>query len=729
MALKLQSLAYSTRIVRWVSRSASISSTSCPRRVEDLTESIATSNDSSEFHQNINFLRNKLMPDNLIRVLDRTSDLDSAVKTFKWASRQKSFRHSSHTYFGIIWKLGMAGNVQKMGALCQSMLKDWCPDAEEALLALIHTFVKHHRINEAMEVFRNLKNSGVYKPPVEVFNVLLGALVEESGDFQNALFVYKELVKTGILPTVHTLNYLLEALFMNNQVELALNQFRRMGNKGCCPNSKTFEILVKGLVAKNRVDEAISVMGEIFEQKYQLDMSFYSFSIPLLCNENKVEMGVRLFEMMKASDVKPDSLIYGDLVRCLCRNLHLDSAICLINGMIESDISPSDDDFVDLVNCFCELGKVSEAIMFLEDKQVLETAPYNALLEGCCNAGNILDAYFLLDSMFERNIADCHSWSILVRCLCEKENIGKAFELLGKMLKLRVHLDVETYSSLILGYCRVGKYEDAFGLFRRTRAKCWLLDSTSYSELLAGLCDIKNSEAAVEVFYHMALNRCSLHPWSYCKLIKCLCDECQVNKAINMWQLASCCGTSCCIDAHTTIMRELSKSGKAKDLLVVLSQMLVEGCNLDAETYCILIHTMSKQNQVKECVLFFNMMINEGIVPDPGKLFDQLSFIANHSQLCMISSAIDKLLSKSDILNSAMFGLLITGLWKEGKKHEARRLLDLMLEKGWLPDATTHKLLIGSDARETRSQDILSIDNSAAQDTVSNILAEGLGET
>ncbi|MED6208448.1 hypothetical protein PIB30_045175 [Stylosanthes scabra] len=176
-------------------------------------------------------------------------------------------------------------------------------------------------------------------------------------------------------------------------------------------------------------------------------------------------------------------------------------------------------------------------------------------------------------------------------------------------------------------------------------------------------------------------------------------------------------------------MHELSKSGKAKDLLVVLSRMLVEGCELDVEAYCILIHAMTKQNRVKECVLFFNMMINEGIVPDPDKLFDQLSFIANHCQLCMISSAIGKLLSEYDILNSATFGLLITGLWKEGKKHEARRLLDLMLEKGWLPDATTHKLLIGSDARETRSQDRLSIDNSATQDTVSNILAEGLGET
>ena len=728
MALKLQSLAYSSRIRRWVSLSASVSSISCASRVEDVSESITKPNDSSEFHQSINSLRNKLVPENLTRVLDRTSDLGLAVKIFKWASMQKSFRHSSNTYFQIILKMGMAGNVMEMGAFCQSMLKDRCPGAEEALVALIHIFVKHCRINEAMTVFMNM-NLGAYKPPAEVFDVLLGALVEESGDFRNTLFVYKEMVKAGILPTVHTLNYLLEALFMNNQVELALNQFRKMSNKGCNPNSKTFEILVKGLIVKNRVDQAISVIGKIIELKHQLDMSFYTCSIRLLCRENKVDMGVRLFKMMKASDIMPDSFIYGVLVGCLCKNLQLDSAICLINEMIESDIPPTDNVFADLVNCFCELGKITEAIIFLEDKQVLETAPYNALLEGCCSAGKILEANFLLEAMSERKIADCHSWNILIRWLCENEEIRKAIELLGRMIKLTVHLDHETYSALVVGNCRLGKYEDAMELFRQIRARCWLLDFTSYSELVAGLCDIKNSQEAVEVFYYMSLKRCSLHPLSFYKLIKCVCDKGQVNKAIKLRQLAYCCGTSCCIATHNTIMHELSKSGKAKDLLVVLSRMFTEGCTPDVETYCILIHSMSKQNQVKKCLLFFNMMINEGLIPDPDRLFDQLSFIANHSQLCMISSTISKLLSEYDILNSAMYGLLITGLWKEGKKHEARRLLDLMLEKGWLPDATTHKLLIGSDAREGWDQDTLLFDNSTTQDSVSNILAEGLGET
>lgn len=728
MALKFPSLSYSSRIRKWVYQTAFISSSSCATHVvENISENIGKPNDSSEFNQNINLLRNKLAPHNLIKVLDHTSDLNSAVKIFKWASLQKSFRHSSNTYFQIILKLGMAGNVLEMEAFCKNLLKERCPGAEEALVALIHTFVQHCRINEAMTVFMNI-NLGAYKPPVEVFNVLLGALVEESGDFQKALFVYKEMVKAGILPTVDTLNYLLEALFMTNQVELALNQFRRMNNKGCSPNSRTFEILVKGFIVKNRVDEAISVMGKMCELGYQPDLSFYTCCIPLFCRENKVEVGVKLFKMMKASNVTPDSSIYGVLIGCLCKNLQLDSAICLINEMIESGIPPADNVFVDLVDCFCELGKINDAIMFLEDNQVLETASYNALLEGCCNAGKILEANILLETMSETNIADCHSWNILVRWLCENEEIRKAYELIGRMMKFSVNPDHVTYSALVVGNRRLFKYEDAMELFRQIRERCWLLDFTSYSELVGGLCDIQNCQDAIEVFCYMSLKRCSLHSFSFFKLIKCVCDLGQVSTAIRLWQLAYYCGTSCCIATHITIMRELSKSGKAKYMLVILSRMFIEGCNLDVETYCILIHSMIKQKQVNECVLFFNMMVNEGLIPDPDRLFDQLSFIAKHSQLCMISSAIDKLLLECEILNSAIYGLLITGMWKEGKKHEARRLLDLMLEKGLLPDAATHKLLIGSDVGEGKSQEILLFDHSSTQDAVSNILTEGLGE-
>ncbi|XP_068493360.1 pentatricopeptide repeat-containing protein At3g53700, chloroplastic-like isoform X3 [Phaseolus vulgaris] len=621
----------------------------------------------------------------------------------------------------------MAGHVVEMRNFCENMAKDRCPGTEEALVALIHTFVGHCRIEEAITVLESM-NLGGCRLPIEVFNVLLGTLVGGKGrDFQKALFVYKEMVKACVLPTVDTLNYLMEALCATNQIDLVLDQFRRMNNKGCNPNSKTFEILVKGLIESGRVDEAAIILEQMFEVKCQPDLSFHTCTIPLFCRENKIEEAVKLFKMMKDSDFVADPFIYEVLVRCFCSNLQLDSAVGLINEMIESGMPPKHYVLVNIVNCFCELGKINEAIVFLENRQVLETAPFNTLLEGCCNAGEILAANVLLETMSERHIADCQSWNILIGWFCENEDIKKAYTLLGRMIKSFVILDRATYSALVVGNCRLGKYEEAMKLFHQICTRCWDLDFASYSELVGGLCDIKHSEDALEVFRYMSMKRCSLHSLAFYKLIKCVCDSGRVKEAIRLWQLAYFCAISCCIATHTAVMRELLRSRRAEDMLAFLSQMLMVGSNLDLEAYCILIQSMSKQNKIKECVLFFNKMVNEGLIPDADQLFDQLSFMANHSQLSMISGAIDRI-SGGNILNSAMYGLLITGLLKEGREQEARRLLDSMLEKGWVPDATTHNLLIGSDVREGMSQAVL-FDDSASLDSVSNILAEGLRET
>lgn len=721
MAIKLPSSAYPTRFLRWV-----YFSSSCIADISETPE-IVKLKDSSEFDQNLNFLRNKLAPDNLIRVLDRTNDLNSAVRIFKWASRQKSFHHTSNTYYRIILKLGMAGKIVEMRDFCENMAKDRCPGTEEALVTLVHTFVEHCRIEEAITVLVNM-NLGGYRLPIEAFNALLGALVGGKGrEFQKALFVYKEMVKACVLPTVDTLNCLMEALSATNQIDLALDQFRRMKNKGCNPNSKTFEILVKGLIENGRVDEAAIILEQMFKVQCQPDLSFHTCIIPLFCRENKIEEAVKLFKMVKDSDLESDSFIYEVLVRCFCNNLQLDSAVALINEMIDSGMPPKHYVLVDIMNCFCELGKIKEAIVFLENRQVHETAPFNILLEGCCNAGEILAANVLLERISERHIADCQSWNILIRWFCENEDIKKAYTLLGRMIKSFVILDCATYSALVVGNCRLGKYEEAMKLFHQICARCWILDFASYSELVGGLCDIKQSEDAMEVFHYMSMKRCSLHSLAFYKLIKCVCNSGQIKEAIRLWQLAYFCAISCCIATHTAIMQELLRSRRAEDMLAFFSQMLMVGSNLDLEVYCILIQSMSKQNKIKECVLFFNTMINEGLIPDPDQLFDQLSFMANHSQLSMISSAIDRI-SGVDILNSAMYGLLIAGLLKEGREHEARRLLDSMLEKGWVPDATTHNLLIGSDVREAMSQAML-FDDSASLDSVSNILAEGLGDT
>ncbi|XP_059648374.1 pentatricopeptide repeat-containing protein At1g62590-like [Cornus florida] len=729
MAVKLSSfLAFSRKIPRWVHFSAYASSVSCANNIEILPENDQNPLSSYEFETKIQFLRNKISADKLVQVLDSTDDLNSSLKLFKWASLQKGFRHTTNTYCKIILKLGMVGNVDEMEGFCNEMVKERCANTEEALVALIELFVKHHLLMEASRVLVVMNSSG-YKASITVFNVLLGALVEEKKDFQAFLFVYKEMVKAGVVPTVETLNYLLEALFEAGRVDTALDQYRRMNKKGCVPNSKTFEILISGLITRNGMEESIVVLDNMLELGVEPDLSFYTGTIFLFCRENNLEQGMRLFRMMRASKMVPNSLIYGVLIRCLCENLHVVDAVKMFEETIDNSISPADDVCINIINGFCKLGKFDEATKFLEDKHVLETCPHNVLLEGYCNSGNFLMAKCLFDEMLERNIVDADSWNILIRCLSENTWIDKALEFLGRMIVSSYVPDSATYSAIIIGKCKLSRYEDALVLFHQVSAKYWLLDSVSYAELVQCLCQGEKIHEAVKVFSYMSNKRCALQSSSFSMLIRGLCEAGKVGRAIGMLSLAYYSGTSCSNATYNTIMLSLSKSKKADDLLIVLSRMVVEGCTLDSEAYCILIQCMSTLGQTKDCALFFNLMVNEGLLPNPEALTNLLLCMARHSQLHMILLAIDKLISSHEILNSAMYNLIINGLLKEGYKSKACQLLDLMLEKGWVPDAITHRLLIGSAVKEETDGEVAAHENlNMQEDKVCSILAESLGE-
>ncbi|KAL6139101.1 hypothetical protein ACLB2K_064378 [Fragaria x ananassa] len=179
-------------------------------------------------------------------------------------------------------------------------------------------------------------------------------------------------------------------------------------------------------------------------------------------------------------------------------------------------------------------------------------------------------------------------------------------------------------------------------------------------------------------------------------LIKGICETGKVIEAIRLQKLAYYSGTFYASSTYSTILIGLSRLDKTKEQMIILSKMLVEGCNFDLDAYCILIQSMSEQNRVKECVLLFSMMVSKGLEPDSERLVSLLSCIDKDSQLHRILGSIHNLIRNSEVLNSTAYNILIQGLWKEGYKHDASRFLDMILEKGWVPDAKTHVLLIGS---------------------------------
>ncbi|XP_060167413.1 pentatricopeptide repeat-containing protein At5g16420, mitochondrial-like [Lycium barbarum] len=720
MVIKLSTLNISKKIPKWVYPKPYFYSLSSACRIQITQETNQPSTSFSDFETKIQFLKNKLHPETLTSVLDSTTDLDSSLKLFKWASLQKRFHHSSDTYFQIIMKLGMAGKVDEIEGFCNEMVKEKCPNYEHVLLALLDTFVRNSRLNEGLCVLECINLSSL-KPDISVFNRLLGALIKEKKEFKDVLFVYKEIVKAGIGPNIDTLNYLIEALFAAYRADAALDQYNRLHKKGCSPNGRTFQIIIGDLVARGRVDEALVILDDMFRIRCEPDYScFYAHIIPLFCDMNKLDVVMRLLSVMRASKVLPDSTTYGATIKCLCKNLLVDDAIKVVDEMVHNDVRPDNDVFMSIIDGLCELNMLSEAKEFLNDKEVASVLPYNALLEAILNDGTFNMARDLFDEMFERNITDHCTWNIMIRYLCDNKRLIDALKYLARMIVSSINPDSSTYSALIIGNSKLGECEDALALFHQLREKDGLIDFVAYAQLIECLCQKEKIQEAAEVFCFMSAKRCALQSTSFDKLMEGLCASRYTVRAIKLLPIAYYCGTLTSAAAYNSVMQGLSSLGRESDLFIVLSRMVIDGCTLDAETYCILIRSITSVGHTEKSALFLDLMLRQGLTPNSETLSKLLKYLVENNQVHMIFSSIDKLVSEFEVVDSAMYNMLIHGLLKEGYKNKASFLLDLMLEKGWVPDASTHALLLGSSVSD---------ETGITKDTVGNILAEGLGKS
>ncbi|KVI01650.1 pentatricopeptide repeat-containing protein At5g46100-like [Cynara cardunculus var. scolymus] len=723
MIAKVPCLRLSGRIFIRAPISACVSSVSGANCIQTNPQDDQNPPDSSEFEAKVQSLKNKLHPETLMHVLSSTHNLNASLRLFKWASLQNRFRHTTDTYSHIIMRLGMACRVEEVEGFCNEMVKGGFSASEQVLLGLLDSFIRYHRLDEALRVLFVL-NSSSYKLSIALVNRLLGALVKEKKGLECILFVYKEMVKASIVPTTETLNYLLEALFEADRIDAVLDQYKRMQKKGCCPNSRTFEIMVSGLIGKNLLDEALVVLNEILETECEPESQFFSHILPLLFRMNKPEVGLKLFEKMKTFKVVPDFPVYEVLIQYFSKSLCMDDAVNLLNEMIHIDLKPSDCVFVDLVDGFCMLNKLNEAKKLLEDKQVMEVNSYSALLRGYCQAGNFVEVIQLFQKMVEKNITNPSSWNIFIRYLSENGRCDIIYGVLKRMIVSTSMPDSDTYSALIVGKCKSNELDGALKLFHHVCEEHWIVDSACYATLIRSLCKLDKIQEAFEVFCYMSFNKCSLCASSFSMLIRGLYLIGKVDELIHLPPLAYYSGKSCSNSDYGIIMKSLSKLSKGNGLLVIVARMVVEGCPQDSESYNELIKSMSEHHRATECALFLDLMVNEGFVPDTEILHNSISCLAQDFRLHMVLPTIKKLFSDHDVVNPTICNILINGFWKEGYKHEAGWLLDVMLEKGWVPDATTHRLLVNSGGCEEASSD----ENGNTEDEIMSILSEGFSE-
>lgn len=198
---------------------------------------------------------------------------------------------------------------------------------------------------------------------------------------------------------------------------------------------------------------------------------------------------------------------------------------------------------------------------------------YSSLVDGLCKGGRSLKAMVLLDRMVaERCLPNTITYSSIINGLCKEGRLLEAVEVLDRMRLQGRKPDAGLYGKLIEGLCDSGRFQEAANYLDEMvlsgispNRVTWSLHTRIHNMVVVGLCKKKESARAFQVHQSMRTRSICTGPETFHFLVECFCKKGDVHKA------------AC-----------------------IISEMLVEGCVPDQDTWRTIMGGYWERRKVRE---------------------------------------------------------------------------------------------------------------------------------
>nr|GLL47208.1 pentatricopeptide repeat-containing protein At1g63330-like isoform X1 [Ipomoea trifida] len=250
--------------------------------------------------------------------------------------------------------------------------------------------------------------------------------------------------------------------------------------------------------------------------------------------------------------------------------------------------------------------------------------------------------------------------------------MDEAKKAVGRMVDTGLRPDVRTYNTLINGYCKIKKLDEAMHLFREIRQNGLCPNVVTYTTILQGLFLVGRCATALKFLQEMQVAGHKLNYYTSCVLLKGLCDNGLVEKAMSVYSKIDRNGSGSqvfgriMIDAFCkTGLLNIARAGVSEKPYICYEDY-IHVILLFPNQYGSFPHVQNiykasdGDNRAGEAVELFRKLVRENV--------------------CKI--------------NQVTCGILITGLCKTGYTQTALDLLGVMQKEGLEPDTTVYNIII-----------------------------------
>ncbi|MCL7026009.1 hypothetical protein MKW94_003035 [Papaver nudicaule] len=240
-----------------------------------------------------------------------------------------------------------------------------------------------------------------------------------------------------------------------------------------------------------------------------------------------------LDKVSQRKDYKPNETLFTLVIEKLSQSNRFDAITDIMNRIKAGERSHcklSDDFFYRVIKIYGNVGgDVEEAEVYLGAAKlgvVVDTCSFNILIKGLCENDDLKEAFELLDEFPKQECSpNAVTYSTLMHCLCRNGRIDEAFELLDRMENEGSDPDAITFNVLISGLGKQGRVDEGVQLLNRMKMNGCKPNLGSYQAVLYSIIDSKKFVDAKRFMDRMMSEGFFPSFLSYKTVIEGLCEE------------------------------------------------------------------------------------------------------------------------------------------------------------------------------------------------------------
>ncbi|PWA51166.1 Pentatricopeptide repeat-containing protein [Artemisia annua] len=276
----------------------------------------------------------------VLRCLCRRGRVTSADKLLSKTRGKGKVEFDGETYGIVIRGWCKLGRVSEIERVLNEMVEDGFDPDSLSFSYVIEGLGRSGRINDAVKIFENLKETRTCEVNVVVYNAMILNYIS-IGDIDECLKYYNDMLSNNCEPNMDTYVHIIFAFLKAKRVADAIEMFDEMLGQGVMVTTGVVTSIIDTLCSFGPPHAAMMIYKKAKNAKCTISVTAYKTLLMRLSRFGKCGMLLNLWDEMEQDGYVSDVEVYEHIINGLCNNGQLEKGVSVMEECLEKGFCPS----------------------------------------------------------------------------------------------------------------------------------------------------------------------------------------------------------------------------------------------------------------------------------------------------------------------------------------------------------------------------------------------------